>query len=361
MNKSVAIDGRAIGADYEPYVICELSGNHNGSLDRALMLLEGAAATGADAIKLQTYTPDTMTIDHDSPEFMIDGGTLWDGQKLYDLYKEAQTPFEWHKPLFERARELGVTLFSTPFDETAADLLESLGAPAFKIASFEAIDLPLIAHVARKGKPMIISTGMSNLGEISDAVRTARDNGCDDLILLHCVSSYPAPDEDSNVRTVPHLAQAFGVVSGLSDHTAGSAVSVASIALGGSVIEKHFTTARADGGPDAAFSLEPAEFLALVNDCKRAWRALGKVTYDLCGSERKSLKFRRSLYVVRDIARGEALTRENVRSIRPGFGLPPKHLVEVIGARANRALSRGEPLAWNAISVGSNNGASASQ
>lgn len=351
MHKSVEIDGRAIGADHEPYVICELSGNHNGSLERAIKLLEAAAATGADAIKLQTYTPDTMTIDHDSPDFRIDGGTLWDGRYLYDLYQQAQTPFEWHKPLFDRARELGITLFSTPFDETAADLLDSLGAPAFKIASFEAIDLPLIAHVARKGKPMIISTGMSNLGEINDAVRTARDNGCDDLILLHCVSSYPAPDEDSNVRTVPHLAQAFGVVSGLSDHTPGGAVSVASIALGGAVIEKHFTIARADGGPDAAFSLEPDEFRTLVEDCKRAWRALGRVTYDLCGSERGSLKFRRSLYVVEDIAEGEALTRKNIRSIRPGFGLAPRHIGGVIGARANRPLARGEPLGWGAISL----------
>jgi N-acetylneuraminate synthase len=287
-------------------------------------------------------------MDHDGPGFRVEGG-LWDGRTLYDLYSEAQTPFEWHAPLFERARALGVTLFSSPFDHTAVDLLEGLGAPAYKIASFEAIDLPLIARVARTGKPMIISTGMSNLGEISDAVRTARANGCDQLVLLHCISSYPAPDEDSNVRTVPHLGQAFGCVSGLSDHTFGSAVSVASIALGGAVVEKHFTLRRADGGPDAAFSLEPDEFKALVEDCKRAWRALGKVTYDLQGSERGSIVFRRSLYVVADVEEGEELTASNVRSIRPGFGLPPRHLPEVLGKRAARRIARGTPLAQDLI------------
>ena len=340
----IEIDGRRIGRDYEPYVICELSGNHNGSLTRALSLLEAAAATGADAIKIQSYTPDTITIDHDGPEFRIKGG-LWDGRTLYDLYAEAQTPFEWHEALFARAKELGVTLFSSPFDESAADLLEELGAPAYKIASFEAIDLPLIAYVARKGKPMIISTGMSNLGEINDAVRTARENGCEQLVLLHCVSSYPAPDGDSNIRTVPHLGEAFGCVSGLSDHTMGSAVSVASVALGGAVIEKHFTTARADGGPDAAFSLEPAEFSALVEDCKRAWRSLGRVNYDLCGSEKANAIFRRSLYVVEDVAEGEELSSAKVRSIRPGFGLAPRHLPDLLGKKATRDLPRGTPLA----------------
>lgn len=348
MSPTVTIAGRPIGADHEPYVICELSGNHNGSLDRALAMLDAAAATGADAVKIQTYTADTLTIDHDGPEFRIKGG-LWDGRTLYDLYQEAHTPFEWHGALFARARELGITLFSSPFDETAADLLDELGAPAFKIASFEAIDLPLIAYVAKKGKPMIISTGMSHLGEINEAVRTARDNGCKELILLHCVSSYPAPDEDSNVRTVPHLAKAFDCVSGLSDHTHGSAVSVASIALGGSVIEKHFTLARSDGGPDAAFSLEPDEFSALVTDCKRAWRALGRVSYDLCGSESGSTVFRRSLYVVEDVAEGETFTKANVRSIRPGFGMAPKHLPEILGATATRGLKRGTPLDRTAV------------
>lgn len=344
----VAIAGRPIGRGHEPYVICELSGNHNGNLDRALQLLEAAAGTGADAVKIQTYTADTLTIDHDGPEFQIEGG-LWDGRTLHDLYQEAHTPYEWHGALFERARELGVTLFSSPFDESAVDLLDSLGSPAFKIASFEAIDLPLIAYTARKGKPMIISTGMSNLGEINDAVRTARENGCSDLILLHCVSSYPAPDEDSNIRTVAHLGDAFGCVSGLSDHTLGSAVAVASIALGGSVVEKHFTLARGDGGPDAAFSLEPAEFTGLVTDCKRAFRALGRVNYDLCGSERGSMVFRRSLYIVRDVAEGETLTRQHVRSIRPGYGLAPKHLDEVLGRPAARALARGTALAWDMV------------
>jgi N-acetylneuraminate synthase len=348
VNASVSIAGRPVGPDYEPYVICELSGNHNGSLERALQLLEAAAATGADAIKIQSYTPDTITIDHDSPQFRIEGG-LWDGRTLYDLYGEAQTPFEWHEPLFARARQLGVTLFSTPFDESAVDLLEGLGAPAYKIASFEAIDLPLIAYVAAKRKPMIISTGMADLDEIGEAVRTARENGCEEIVLLHCVSSYPAPDEQSNVRTVPDLAERFDVVSGLSDHTFGSAVAVASIALGGCMVEKHFTLARSDGGPDSAFSLEPGEFKTLVDDCKRAWRALGKATYDLQGCEKGSLVFRRSIYVVRDVAAGEELTSENVRSIRPGYGLAPKHLPEVLGLRAARDLKRGEPLDWEAV------------
>lgn len=348
MSPTVTIAGRSIGREHEPYVICELSGNHNGSLDRALKMLEVAAATGADAIKIQSYTADTLTIDHDGADFRIEGG-LWHGQTLYDLYQQAHTPFEWHAALFARARELGVTLFSSPFDESAADLLEELGTPAYKIASFEAVDLPLIAYVARKGKPMIISTGMSNLSEINDAVRTARDNGCEELILLHCVSSYPAPDEDSNVRTVPHLGAAFNCVSGLSDHTAGSAVSVASIALGGAVVEKHFTLARSDGGPDAAFSLEPAEFEGLVTDCKRAWRSLGKVGYELCGSERGSTVFRRSLYVVQDVAEGEVFTKQNVRSIRPGYGMAPRHLPSILGMRAVRPLKRGTPLDPSAV------------
>jgi N-acetylneuraminate synthase len=343
LSRSISIAGRPIGPDHEPYIVCELSGNHNGSLERALKLLEAAAATGADAIKIQSYTPDTITIDHDGPGFRIEGG-LWDGRTLYDLYGEAQTPFEWHEHLFRQARELGVTLFSTPFDESAVDLLESLGAPAYKIASFEAIDLPLIAYVAAKRKPMIISTGMANLDEIGEAVATARDNGCNELVLLHCVSSYPAPDEQSNVRTVRDLAERFGVVSGLSDHTFGSAVAVASIALGGCVVEKHFTLRRADGGPDAAFSLEPDEFKTLVEDCKRAWRALGRVTYDLQGCERGSIAFRRSVYVVKDVAAGDELTPENIRSIRPGYGLPPKQLPEVLGKHAARDLKRGEPL-----------------
>jgi len=343
MRHTVDIAGRPIGPDHEPYLICELSANHSGSLDRALAMIDAAAATGADAIKIQTYTPDTMTIDHDGPGFRITGG-LWDGRTLYDLYREAHTPYEWHEALFARAHALGITIFSTPFDETAADLLADLGAPAYKIASFEVIDLPLIAYVARKGKPMIISTGMANQDEIGEAVATARDNGCDQIVLLHCVSAYPAPVEEANVRTVPHLAQTFGCVAGLSDHTPGTAAAVASIALGGAMVEKHFTLARSDGGPDAAFSMEPAEFAALVTDCKDAWRALGKPGFDLLGSERGSLVFRRSLYVVADIAAGEPFTARNLRSIRPGYGMAPKHLPEVLGHVAARDLKRGEAL-----------------
>jgi len=339
----IEIAHRKIGASHEPYVICELSANHNGSLERALKMIEVAASTGASAIKIQTYTADTLTIDCDRDEFRIRGG-LWDGYTLHKLYREAYTPYEWHDKLFARARELGVAIFSTPFDESAVDLLEKLDAPAYKIASFEVIDLPLVAYVAKRGKPMIISTGMANLGEIGEAVTTARENGACGVALLHCVSSYPAPSEDANVATVPHLGAAFDCVAGLSDHTRGSAAAVASIALGGAIVEKHFTLARADGGPDAAFSLEPDEFARLVEDCKNAWRAIGRVNYDLLGSERASKVFRRSLYAVRAIARGEALTRDNVRSIRPGFGMAPKCLPEILGRKAARHIGYGEPL-----------------
>jgi N-acetylneuraminate synthase len=343
MQPVLEIAGRKIGAGHPPYVVCELSGNHNGSLDRALQLIDAAAATGADAIKIQTYTPDTLTIDSDRPEFKLKGG-LWDNKTLYELYGEAQTPYEWHPALFARAKEHGVTLFSTPFDETAVDLLAGLDAPVYKIASFEAIDLPLIERVARQRKPMIISTGMANLAEIQDAVTTARDAGAPGIALLHCTSSYPAPVTDANVRTIPHLASAFGVVGGLSDHTPGTAVAVAAIALGACIIEKHFTLSRAEGGPDAAFSLEPEEFKRLVDDCRAAWSALGDVTYDLQGSERGNKAFRRSIYAVATIEAGEAFSARNVRSIRPGFGLPPKELPGLIGRRARRRIERGEPI-----------------
>ncbi len=348
MSLEIDIAGRTIGEGHEPFVICELSGNHNGNLDRALAMVDAAAATGADAIKIQTYTADTLTIDHDSPDFRIAGG-LWDGRTLHDLYGEAHTPYEWHYALFERARERGVTLFSTPFDESAVELLEGLGAPAYKIASFEAVDLPLIARVAGTGKPMIISTGLANLAEIGEAVATARAHGCDRIILLHCTSAYPAPVEDADLRTIPDLAARFGCVTGLSDHTPGTAVAVAATALGAAVVEKHFTLARADGGPDAAFSLEPDEFAALVRDCKAAWRALGRVRYERAGSEGANLAFRRSLYVVADVKAGALLTPANVRSIRPGFGMAPKHLPEVLGRAAARDLRRGERLAWDML------------
>lgn len=342
------IAGRKIGPDYPPYIIAELSANHDGQLSKALELIEAAAATGADAIKIQTYTPETMTIRHDGADFEIKGG-LWDGYQLYQLYKEAYTPFEWHGEIFAKAREMGITIFSTPFDETAVDLLDGLDAPAYKIASFEVIDLPLIKYVAKRGKPMIISTGMANLGEIQEAVETARRNGAGGIALLHCTSAYPAPIEEANVRTVSHLGQAFSVVSGLSDHAPGSAACVASTALGGSIIEKHFTISRADGGPDAAFSLEPYEFRKLVDDCKSAWAALGSVNYSLTQSEQANTRFRRSIYAVKPIKEGEALTTENIRVIRPGFGLPPKHLPDIIGRTAARDIAYGEALTWSAI------------
>ena len=344
----ITINGRKIGPQYPPYIICEISANHNGSLERAIKTIEAAAQTGADAIKIQTYTADTITIDCDAPEFKIKGG-LWDGYTLHRLYQEAHTPYEWHPALFQRATELGVTLFSSPFDATAVDLLAGLDAPAYKIASFEIVDLPLIARVAREGKPMIISTGMANLGEIQDAVATARDNGSDGIALLHCVSAYPAPVEDANLRTLPHLAAAFGVVAGLSDHTPGTAVASASVAVGGCIVEKHFTLSRSDGGPDAAFSLEPREFKQLVSDCRDTWLALGRVKYDLEGSEEGNIVFRRSLFVVADVAAGEELTAQNIRSIRPGNGLAPKHLNAILGRRAARGLRRGHPLAWSDI------------
>ncbi|OZA76566.1 MAG: pseudaminic acid synthase [Caulobacter sp. 39-67-4] len=345
---SITIAGRQIGADHSPYVICELSGNHNGSLERCLTMVDAAAATGCDAIKIQTYTADTITLDVDRPEFRIHGG-LWDGRTLYELYQEAQTPFEWHAAIFERARQHGVTLFSSPFDETAVDLLDGLGAPAFKIASFEAVDLPLIKYAASKGKPLIISTGMANLQEMQTALDTALGAGADGVMLLHCVSSYPSTFADANVRTVADMAQRFGCPVGLSDHTPGTAASVAAVSVGACAVEKHFTLARSDGGPDAAFSLEPVEFKALVDDCRNAWAALGRAHYDTLGSEQASLLFRRSLYVTADVKAGEPLTRANVRSVRPGNGLPTADLDKVLAGKASRDLTRGEPLDWSMV------------
>ncbi|MCW5724115.1 MAG: pseudaminic acid synthase [Maricaulaceae bacterium] len=342
------IAGRPVGAAHPPLVIAEISANHLGRLDRALETMDAAARCGADAIKLQTYTADTLTIDHDGPGFVIEGG-LWDGRKLYELYAEAHTPYDWHEALFDRGRALGVPVFSTPFDETAVALLESLGAPAYKIASFEIVDLPLIARVARAGKPVIISTGLANLSEIHDAVKTARENGAQGLALLHCLSAYPAPIDEADLLTVPHLGAAFDAVPGLSDHTPGTAAAVAAVALGARVIEKHFTLSRADGGPDSAFSLEPEEFKRLVEDCHAAQAALGRVRYDLAGCETGSVVWRRSLYAVKDIAAGAAFTSDNVRSIRPGHGLAPKWLPEILGRRAARAMKRGDPMRMDAI------------
>jgi len=344
----IAIAGRLIGPDQPPYVIAEMSGNHNGDLGRALALIDAAKAAGADAVKLQTLTADTITIDHDGPGFVIEGG-LWHGRRLHELYQEAHTPWDWHPRLFDHARDVGITIFSSPFDPTAVDFLEKLDAPAFKVASFEIVDTPLIARMARTGKPLIISTGLASPADITDAVTAAREAGGREIILLHCTSGYPTPASQMHLRTMPDLAQAHGTLVGLSDHTMGTAVSVAAVALGACVIEKHFTLARADGGVDSAFSLEPDELARLVADCRDAWAALGSVHYEEVEAEAAGRDHRRSLYVVADVRKGEALTPENVRSIRPGHGMAPKHLHDVLGKPAARDLKRGEPLAWDQI------------
>lgn len=350
MKPFITIDGRQIGPDFPPYIIAELSANHNGNINRAFQIMEEAKKAGADAIKLQTYTHETITMDCDSEEFQIHGG-LWDGQSLYELYKGAHMPWEWHKPLFEKAKELGITIFSSPFDFTAVDLLEDLDAPAYKIASFEVIDLPLIKRVAQTGKPMIISTGMANQEEIAEAIKTAKDNGCQELVVLHCVSGYPAPAEQYNLRTIADIAHHFDVLSGLSDHTIDNATAVTSVALGACLIEKHVTMDRNGGGADDSFSLEPSELKALCQDTKTAWQALGKVNYERTEAEKGNVKFRRSLYVVKDIKVGEVLTADNVRSIRPGFGLAPKHYEVVLGRKVTQALSRGTALSFGMIEI----------
>lgn len=345
MPQTFSIANRAIGPEAPPYIIAEISGNHNGDIARAKELISMAKSCGADAVKLQTYTADTITIRHDGPEFTIKGG-LWHGRTLHDLYSEAHTPWEWHGALFDHARTIGIACFSTPFDFTAVDLLESLDVPAYKIASFELIDLPLIRRVAATGKPMIMSTGMANLGEIAEGVAAAKGAGNRQLCLLHCISAYPAPAEDYNLATIAHLGAAFDVQPGLSDHTLGTAVPVAATVLGATVIEKHVTLARADGGPDAAFSLEPDELKRLVDDTRTAWAAKGHVTYEQQASEKGNQQFRRSLYAVADIKAGEKLTAANVRSIRPGFGLPPKFYEQVLTMTARVDIPRGTALNW---------------
>lgn len=344
----IEIDGRAIGESFPPYVIAELSANHNGKLETALQIIEEAKKSGADAAKLQTYKPDTITLNCDNEEFKIQGG-LWDGRTLYDLYEEAHMPWEWHKPLFEHAHKLGITIFSSPFDNTAIDLLEDLNAPAYKIASFEAVDLPLIKYAAGTGKPMIISTGMADADEISEAIEAARDGGCKELAILHCVSGYPALAEDYNLRTIPDMINRFGLVTGLSDHTLDNTTAIASVALGASIIEKHFTLDRNGGGPDDSFSLEPKELAALCNDAKTAWAALGKADYGLKSSELGNVKFRRSLYFVRAMKAGDVITEDFVRSVRPGFGIAPKYFDQIIGKRMRCDVSANTPVSFEHI------------
>lgn len=341
--QEIKIAGRPIGAAYSPYVIAELSANHNGKLETAMRIVEEARKAGADAVKLQTYTADTITLNSHTEEFIIRGG-LWDGRTLYELYKEAHLPWDWHKPLFEYARKLGITIFSSPFDNTAVDLLEDLNAPAYKIASFEAIDLPLIKYVASTGKPMIISTGMADADEIAEAIETARKGGCRELAVLHCVSGYPAPAEDYNLRTIPDMIERFGLVTGLSDHTLDNTTAITSVALGASIIEKHFTLDRRGGGPDDSFSLEPAELAALCQGANTAWSALGRVDYGRKSSEQGNVRFRRSLYFVKDMRAGDVITPSCVRSVRPGFGLAPKHLELLIGKRLRVAIKANTPV-----------------
>lgn len=347
MDTSFTLAGRKIGLDRPPFVVAEMSGNHNCSLERALQIVEAAATCGAHGLKIQTYTPDTMTIDSREPEFVIsDPSSLWSGKSLYELYGEAQTPWEWHEKIFQRCRELGLVAFSTPFDESAVDFLETLAVPCYKIASFENTDLPLIRKVASKGKPLIISTGMASIAELDETVNEARKAGCKSLMLLKCTSSYPAPPIDTNLRTIPDLRERFQCEVGLSDHTGGIGATVASVVLGATLIEKHFTLRRADGGPDAAFSIEPEEMRSLVAETERAWQSLGQVSYGVSKAEEKSLVFRRSLYVVQDLKAGEPLSPESLRAIRPGYGLPPKFYDSLLGRKARQHIKRGTPVRW---------------
>jgi len=350
MDKIITIGDRKIGEEYPPFIVAEMSGNHNKSLERALEIVEKAYEAGADALKLQTYTPDTITIDYHKDEFFIsDPNSLWKGRSLYDLYKDAYTPWEWHKPIFDRCKELGLICFSSPFDETAVDFLESLNVSAYKIASFEIVHTPLLRKVASTGKPVIISTGISTVSEIFEAIKTIKENGGGDVILLKCTSSYPASPASSNIRTIPHMKDLFGTPVGLSDHTLGVGVAVASVSMGAVLIEKHFTLHRSEGGVDAAFSLEPHELKLLVEESKTAWESLGRISYGVTQEEGKSKVFRRSIYVVKDIKAGDLFTSENIRVIRPGKGLEPKYFDIVLGKRCNVDLKRGTPLKWDYI------------
>lgn len=344
----IVIAGREICRGTSPYIIAELSANHNGSLETALRIIDEAAKAGADAVKLQTYRPDTITLESDSDDFRIEGG-LWDGRTLYELYQEAHMPWDWHKPLFEHARTVGIPIFSSPFDTTAVDLLEDLNAPAYKIASFEAVDLPLIRYVAKTGKPMIISTGMADEEEIQEAIDAAKDGGCTQLAVLHCVSGYPALAEDYNLRTIGDMIERYGLVTGLSDHTLDNTTAIASVVSGASIIEKHFTLDRDGGGPDDSFSLEPDDLSALCRDCKTAWAALGDIDYGRKSSEEGNAQFRRSLYFVKEMRVGEIITNSCVRSVRPGYGLPPKCLPEIVGKRVSKRVKVGEPVTQEAI------------
>lgn len=342
---TIKVEKYEIGSTHKPFIIAEMSGNHNQSLERALEIVEAAAATGAHALKIQTYTADTLTLNVRGKDFDIaDEGSLWKGRNLYDLYNEAYTPWEWHKPIFDRAKELGMIAFSTPFDDTAVDFLESLDVPLYKIASFENTDLPLIRKVASTGKPMIVSTGMATVAELDELVRTAKEAGCEELILLKCTSTYPATPENTNISTIPHMREMFNTQVGLSDHTMGTGVAVAAVALGATVIEKHFTLNREDGGVDASFSMEPAEMEALVIETERAWQSIGKITYGPTEKEKASLKFRRSIYVAENIAAGEEFTEKNIRIVRPGYGLEPKYYPTLLGKTAKKSYEMGTPI-----------------
>jgi pseudaminic acid synthase len=340
MNNFIAINGRKIGNNFLPYIIAEMSANHNGDINNAYKIIDMAKLSGADCVKLQTYTPDTITIDSKSPDFQLTDG-LWAGQSLYELYDSAFMPWDWHKPLFDYAKKIGITIFSSPFDDTAVDLLEDLNTPAYKIASFEVVDLPLIRYVAQTGKPMIISTGMANADEIQEAVEAAKEGGCKELAILHCVSGYPAPAEDYNLATLTDMQQRFGLTTGLSDHTIDNTIAIASVALGASIIEKHVTLNRNGGGPDDSFSLESKELKELCIGVRITWESLGKVDYGRKSSEQGNVKFRRSLYAVKDIKAGEVITSEHIKSIRPGYGVHPKYYNDILGKMSNTDIKKG--------------------